>query len=159
MTCQLIGPWKCGINVKCVKHMLCTKFTSISCKLSCCWMPQNIFDDQSTLVQVMAWRRQATSHNLSQCCPRSISPYYVTRPQSVDNEYFEKNVITGLHCMYSDTEGFLTGVHHTAKFLPYHYQSYHNRPSALNDQNHLKCKYRVTALVSLLNQSHSFNLY
>ena len=39
---------------------------------------------KSTLVQVMAWCRQATSHYLSQCCPRSQSPYGVTRPQWVN---------------------------------------------------------------------------
>ena len=31
----------------------------------------------------MAWCRQAASHYLSQCCPRSLSPYGVTRPQWV----------------------------------------------------------------------------
>ena len=31
----------------------------------------------------MAWCRQATSHYLSQCWPRSLSPYDVTRPQWV----------------------------------------------------------------------------
>ena len=31
----------------------------------------------------MAWCRQATSHYLSQCWPRSLSPYGVTRPQWV----------------------------------------------------------------------------
>ena len=41
-------------------------------------------DDQSTLVQVMAWCRQATSHYLSQCWPRSLLPYGVTRPQWVN---------------------------------------------------------------------------
>ena len=34
-------------------------------------------------IQVMAWCRQATSHYLSQCWPRSLSPYGVTRPQWV----------------------------------------------------------------------------
>ena len=29
-------------------------------------MPQNTFGEKSTLVQVMAWSRQATSHYLSQ---------------------------------------------------------------------------------------------
>ena len=38
---------------------------------------------QSTLVQVMAWCRQATSHYLSQCWPRFMSPCGVTRPQCV----------------------------------------------------------------------------
>ena len=31
------------------------------------WMPQDLTDDKSTLVQVMAWCCQATSHYLSQC--------------------------------------------------------------------------------------------
>ena len=44
------------------------------------WMPQDRTDNKSTLVQVMAWCRQATSHYLSQCWPRSLSPYDVTRP-------------------------------------------------------------------------------
>ena len=34
-------------------------------------MPQNPIDGESTLGQVMAWCRQATSHYLSQCWPRS----------------------------------------------------------------------------------------
>ena len=39
------------------------------------WMSLDFTDDQSALVQVMAWCRQATSHSLSQCWPRSMSPY------------------------------------------------------------------------------------
>ena len=42
-------------------------------------------DDKSTLVQVMAWCRQTTSHYLGQCWPRSMSPNGVTRPQWVNN--------------------------------------------------------------------------
>ena len=34
-----------------------------------------------TLVQVMAWCRQATSHYLSQCWSRYLSPHGFTRPQ------------------------------------------------------------------------------
>ena len=33
----------------------------------------------------MAWCRQATSHYLSQCWPRSMSPYGITRPQWVNS--------------------------------------------------------------------------
>ena len=47
------------------------------------WMPQDFTDDKSTLVQVMAWCRQAPSHHLSQCWLSSLSPYGVTRPQWV----------------------------------------------------------------------------
>ena len=47
------------------------------------WMPWDLTDNKSTLVQVMAWCRQATSHYLSQCWPSSMSPYGVTRLQCV----------------------------------------------------------------------------
>ena len=46
-------------------------------------MSLDLSDDKSTLVQVMAWCHQATSNYLSQCWPRSMSPYGVTRPQWV----------------------------------------------------------------------------
>ena len=39
------------------------------------WMPWELTKDKSTLVQVMAWCLQATSHYLSQCWPSSMSPY------------------------------------------------------------------------------------
>ena len=50
------------------------------------WMPLDLTDDKSTikLVQVMAWCCQATSHYLSQCWLRSMSPNGVTRPQWVN---------------------------------------------------------------------------
>ena len=41
------------------------------------WMSYDLTDDKSTLVQVMARCRQATSHYLSQCWPRSMPPYGV----------------------------------------------------------------------------------
>ena len=47
------------------------------------WMPRDLTDDKSALVQVMAWFRQATSHNLNQCWLSSMSPHGVTRPQWV----------------------------------------------------------------------------
>ena len=56
----------------------------ISCELALKWMSHDLTDDKSTLVQVMAWCHQATSHYLSQCRPRSLSPYGVTRPQWVN---------------------------------------------------------------------------
>ena len=47
---------------------------------------KNLTDDKSTLVQVMAWCHQATSHYLSQYWPSSMSPYGVTRPQWVKDK-------------------------------------------------------------------------
>ena len=51
-------------------------------------MSMDFADDQSTLFQVMAWCRQGISHYLSQCWPRSMSPYGVIRPQIVNGEWF-----------------------------------------------------------------------
>ena len=51
------------------------------------WMPQDLTDDKSTLVQVMAWCRQATSHYLKQRWLSSLSPYGVARQQWV-NRYW-----------------------------------------------------------------------
>ena len=53
------------------------------------WIRQNLTDDKSTLVQVMAWCHQATSHYLKQCWPRSPTPYGVTRPQWVNHASVE----------------------------------------------------------------------
>ena len=45
------------------------------------WMSWDLTEDKSTLVQVMAWCRQATTYYLSQCWPRSVSPCGVTGAQ------------------------------------------------------------------------------
>ena len=47
------------------------------------WIPQNLKNKSSKLVQVMAWCRQAPSHYLSQCWHRSMSAYGFTRPQCI----------------------------------------------------------------------------
>ena len=56
----------------------------ISYEIALRCMPLDLTDDKSTLVQVMAWCHQATSHYLSQCWPRSVLPNSVTRPQWVN---------------------------------------------------------------------------
>ena len=67
------------------KHIFVIDDWSFSCEIALTWKPQDLTDDQSTLVQVMAWCRQATSHYLNQCWPRSLLPYGVTRPQWVNS--------------------------------------------------------------------------
>ena len=48
------------------------------------WLSLDLTDDKPTLVQVMAWCRQATSHYLNQCWLRSMSPCSSTMPQWVN---------------------------------------------------------------------------
>ena len=67
------------------KQILVIDGWGISCEICLQWLSLDFTDDQSTLVQVMAWCHQATSHYLSQCWPRSLSPYGVTRPQWVNS--------------------------------------------------------------------------
>ena len=55
-------------------------------------MSQDPTDDWSTLVLVMAWYRQATSHYLSQCWLKSMSSYHVTSPPWINYN----DVIMGL---------------------------------------------------------------
>ena len=55
----------------------------ISCETAVGWISLDLSDDKSILAQVMAWCRQATSHYLSQCWPRPMSPFGATRPQWV----------------------------------------------------------------------------
>ena len=57
----------------------------ISCELALRRMSLDFTYYKSTLVQVMAWCHQATSHYLSQCWPRFMSPHGVTRPQWVNS--------------------------------------------------------------------------
>ena len=48
-------------------------------------MPQDLTHDRSTLVQVMARCHLAPSHYLSQCWPRSLARYGITRPQCINH--------------------------------------------------------------------------
>ena len=73
------------IMYKCVKFCEINIHSFIhSFEIALRWMWQDLTDDKSTLVEVMAWCRQATSHYLNQCWPRSMLPYGVTRPQWVN---------------------------------------------------------------------------
>ena len=83
----------------------------ISCEIALIWMSLDLTDDQSTLVQVIAWYRQATSHYLSQCWPRSLSPYGITRPQWVKvknmNEHFSNHILLDIHTFNTSHTEFL----------------------------------------------------
>ena len=76
--------FKCWGLVRLILETWRYVFVSTSCEIASRWMLQNISDDKTTLVQVMAWCRQATSYYLNQFWPRSMSPYGVIRPQWVN---------------------------------------------------------------------------
>ena len=49
------------------------------CEITLMWMPKDLTNGKSTLFQVMVWCRQATSHYLSQGCPKFVQPLSVIR--------------------------------------------------------------------------------
>ena len=79
---QLIFPGRFERNLRKVifKLILMICGWGIFCKIALRWMSMDLTYNKSTLVQVMAWCSQATSHYVSQCWPRSTSPYGVARP-------------------------------------------------------------------------------
>ena len=88
--CTLIGEW-----ARFSFHWIVTQFipdycdvkndiSSISCKSVPWWTLKDPPDGKSTLVQVMTWCRQTTSHYLNQCWPSSMLPCIITRPQWVN---------------------------------------------------------------------------
>ena len=80
-----LAPGKFEINFRHVisKQILVIDGWGNSCDIALIWMSLDFTDDQSTLVQLMAWWRQATRHYLRQCWPKYMPPYDVTRPQRV----------------------------------------------------------------------------
>ena len=92
----------------------------ISCKIALRWMPLDLTDDKSILVQIMAWCHQATSQYLNQCWPTFMSPYGVTRPKRVkaysihQNTYFwriymiKKQVLVSHNCFQQDKHNGVT---------------------------------------------------
>ena len=61
---------------------LVTDSCDISNEITLRWTSLDLSDDESRLVQVIVWCRQATSHYLNQCWPKFLPPYGVTRPQT-----------------------------------------------------------------------------
>ena len=83
--CSLIGPWEIWLTfqISNFNQILVIDGWGISYEVVLKWLPLDIPNDKSTLVQVMAWCLQATSHYLSHCWPCSMLPYGITRPHWV----------------------------------------------------------------------------
>ena len=101
---------------------MCFNFELIPLK----YVSGGVIDDAPALVQVMAWYRQETSHDLNQCWPLFIMPYGLTRPLLVKNATAEwcvvqlliikmnmKSIILKLESHFPGTDE-LTLVHYTS---------------------------------------------
>ena len=74
----------CNLQLVIFKDIAGIDILGISWEIALRGMPQNLTDDQSISVQVMAWCHQAPSHYLSQCWPKSLMPCGITGPQWVN---------------------------------------------------------------------------
>ena len=81
-----LSPVRCGSNFRSVifKHIIQNSSLGTQCEIVLRWIQQNLMNEKSTLVQVMAWSHQAISHCLSQWWYRSILSYGITGPQWVN---------------------------------------------------------------------------
>ena len=110
-----MSPGRRGGNLKNVimEHMLWIKFMSTPWEIV--WMPQNTFDDMSTLIQVMAWCRQTTNHCLRQCWLKFMSPYGVTESAQISVHiivFHNRQCVApnnGAGRVYTYTTGVMTG--------------------------------------------------
>ena len=80
--CQWSKPDGYGIISQCITTTKHSK--AKTCAYFLGYTVHDLTDDKSTIIQVMAWCHQATSHYLRQCWPKSMSPYGITRPQWVN---------------------------------------------------------------------------
>ena len=92
--CTRLTHWPLGYFNKILKIIceliLVIDGCDISSEIALRWMSLDLSDDKTiegikttsmeTLVRVIAWSRQKTSHYLNQCWPRSLPPYGVNRP-------------------------------------------------------------------------------
>ena len=94
-----LAPGRFKVNFRWVifKLILMVNDWGICCETTLIWVSLDHTYDKSTLVQVMAWCRQATSHYLSQCWPRSLPPYGITKPQWVKSKHFKVMICRDWH--------------------------------------------------------------
>ena len=80
MTLELIAPWGYHSDFRCaiLKCSVVIIFISTSSAIVFMQMEQDPTDDESTLVQVMAWHLKAISYYVNQCWPRSLMSYGIT---------------------------------------------------------------------------------
>ena len=121
------------------KLVLRIDILSISCEIALRRMPQNPFDDTSTLVQVMDWCRLATSHYLIQCWPKFMLPYGITRPQWVNYSMAVPQIHIRLHCRQSwhDANFVVTGAPKVVVMTTYGAPQWHLYPGGSYDLNDL----------------------
>ena len=131
------------------KRILVIDSWGISCQIALIWMPLDFIDDQSTLVQVMAWCRQATSHYLSECWPL-FCRYMAAQGHNV--------IILAMICQFKWShwlrciDQLKTKRHHDANFGLQWRQSWHHYNSDHIVAFALGTEYHISSRKQMLNE-------
>ena len=90
--CNSLAPGRCDNDFHSVIFKLILDIHILSTYCDFRWMPQSTLDDNSTLVKVMAWCCQVTSHFLNQWWPKYMLLCGITRPHWIKRGgQWEKN--------------------------------------------------------------------
>ena len=119
------GKFEWNFRYVIVKQILVIDGWGISCEIALIWMSLDFTDDQSTLVQVMAWCHQATSHYLHQCWPRSLSPYGITRPQWVKISFCQILLIWIIHSCALNSSVYVIHFNNSVDYIAHWRFLYH----------------------------------
>ena len=102
---QTVGCWIISVNsvlpVRCLHNVINVVFKHIAfinalvfaVALPFGWIPQDLTDQKSMLVQVLAWCLEVRSHYMCECWLNSMSIYDITRPKWFELNAFELNAI------------------------------------------------------------------
>ena len=84
-----LSPKRCGCDLKLLhfKHNWRVDILHTQANISLEWIPEDLIEGKSTLVEVIGWCHQKTSHNFSQFGLRSMSLYGIIRQQAVKQWY------------------------------------------------------------------------
>ena len=77
------GRCSCNLVLVIVRFILRLDILTICYEITLGWIPKDLTDYLSKLVQVMVWHHQATSHYLSQCWPGTMLTYRIIKPQTI----------------------------------------------------------------------------
>ena len=80
------------------------------CEIALKWIAQNLTDEKSTLIVIIAGCCQATNQYLNQCLCRSVSPYGVTREQCVKRSGLSLEVSNPLVTLFLMNSYLQTGI-------------------------------------------------
>ena len=95
--------WGCNLKFVMFKLISRIDILRMSCVLE--GMPWDLTDDLLTLVQAMAWCRQAASHYLIQCWPSFTKPYGVTIGHDELTHIYLDQGIGGIACYIMNSVG------------------------------------------------------